>query len=94
MWIDMGAIPHVDIEGFALADGNGQKVGQSFGGFLGIRHDRPVARQPLFPLPGLTMGSIHLSVYNVLFKHSAIEDILITKQVLVVAQVMTITHID
>jgi len=94
MRIDMWAIPHSDIKVFALDDGEGQEVGQSLGSFLGLGHDGPVARQPFSPLLGRTMGGGHLAVNNVLFIHSAEKDVLITKQVLVVTQVMAITHID
>ena len=40
------------------------------------------------------MGAGHLALYNVLFTHSPVEGILITKQVLVVAQVMAVAHIE
>lgn len=94
MRIDMWAIPHIDIERFALADGESQEIGQFLGRFLGRGNDGPATRQPFFPLLGRTMGMGHLAVFNVLFKHSPVEDIFITKQVLVVAQVMAIAHIE
>ena len=43
MPIDMRAVPHINIEGFALADGEGQDVGQSLGSFLGSGDNGPVA---------------------------------------------------
>ena len=92
--IDVWAIPHIDIQGFALADGEGQEVGQSLGSFPGIGHDLPVARQSICPLLFRTVARRHLAFHDVLFEHSPVEDILVTKQVLVVAQVMAVTHID